>query len=177
MSKDGLSGLAFKEGESDFIKFEGGKSYKVRVLSTDPVITEKEFVNGEEVNISTKYGFAVWSLDEDRPMILNATPSVAKQIHNLHVDPDYGEDISILDIKIVVTGELLERRYTVQVLPKAIDLTGKQVDAVAELDKKLDTILKGIRASEFNTGAKPPKQDEVIEVDDDTDLSKIFPED
>jgi hypothetical protein len=163
---DGLKSLQFKEQNSDFIKFKDGETIKVRIFSTNPVISENTFTNDKtgETTISTKYGFAVWNYNEDRAMILNATPSIAQTIHKLHTDEDYGEDITKLDIKIDPTGEMLERRYAVNVLPKAQELIPAQVNAMKELDEKLDTIIKnGIRADEFNDGKRLKKPDPVIE--------------
>lgn len=158
-----LGNLKF-ETTGDFIKFKADKPIKLKVLSINPLISNNEYTNKEtgEVSVSTKYAFAVWNYTEDKAMILNATPSIAQTIHKLHIDPDYEEDITKLDIKITPTGEMLERRYEVNVLPKAQTLTKEQEAAVAELDSKLDSIIKnGIRADQFNRGEnKEPEYSE-----------------
>lgn len=161
-----LGNLKF-ETTGDFIKFKADKPVKLRVLSINPLISNNEYTNKEtgEISVSTKYGFAVWNYTEGRAMILNASPSIAQTIHKLHIDPDYDEDITKLDIKITPTGEMLERRYEVNVLPKAQKLTAEQETAVAELDGKLDSIIKnGIRADRFNNG-ETKKEPEYGEAD------------
>lgn len=178
--KDGLSNLDFKGGSSDFIKFVADKPIKLRVLTLNPLVSNNSYTNEKtgEVTVSTKYGFAVWNYTEDRAMILNATPSIAQTIHRLHTDEDYGEDVTKLDIKIEPTGEMLERRYTINVLPKSQKLTDEQETAVLELDGKLDSIIKnGIRADEYNEGKRnKAPEDEIIE-DDGTpiDLGDSMP--
>lgn len=160
MTQDGLRGLEFKEGGSkDFIKFKGGEDVKLRVFSSNPVVHDNvyEDKNTGEKTVSTKYAFAVWNYDEKRAMILDATASITKNISHLHNDEDYGQDVTLLDLKIVVTGDMLERRYTINVLPAGkIKVSADEWATVEELDGKLDVIIKnGIRADKFNEGERP----------------------
>lgn len=157
-----LANLKF-ESTSDFIKFKADVPVKARVLSVNPLIHDNTFTdkNTGEVSVSTKYAFAVWNYNEDRAMILDASPSIAQGIHQKHTDEDYGEDITKVDLKITPTGEMLERRYTLDVLPKAQEISADQEKAVKELDAKLDTIIKGgIRAEDYNNGTRANKPDE-----------------
>lgn len=160
---DGLKGLSFRDNSSsDFIKFKADEVVKLRVFTTDPVVYNSTYTNKltGEVKISTKYVFSVWNYSEDRAMILDATATIARGIHELHTDDDYGEDVTQIDIKITPTGELLERRYSINVLPKAQTLTVEQEEAVKTLDSKLSSIKKdGIRASEANAGREVPQPD------------------
>lgn len=159
---DGLKNLKFSEGVSDWIKFKADNPVKLRILGVNPVISDNSYTDDKtgEVSFSTKYAFAVWNYTEERAMILNATPSIARTIQKLHNDPDYGEDITKVDIKVEPTGEMLERRYAVNVLPKAQKLTEDQEKAVFELDEKLDNIIKnGIRADEYAEGKRPERPD------------------
>lgn len=152
-----LANLQFKEGGGgDFIRFKAGETIKLRVFSTNPVVNIDNFGN-------TRYSFSVWNYNEDRAMILSATPSITKAIHQLHIDEDYDSDVTKLDIKINPTGDGLERRYSVQALPKAQKLTAEQEEAIKELDAKLGSIIKnGVRAEEYNNGKQPvsPEQDD-----------------
>ena len=154
-SSDPLSNLEFKEGGAggDFIKFVAGKPIKIRVFTVNPTIHINNY--GKE-----QISFAVWNWDEDKAMILSKGASIAKQISAIHRDEDFGADITKIDIKITPTGEGMEREYAINPLPKPMDLNDGQEEALAELDKKLDTIFKGsVRAADYNAGKKPAKPD------------------
>lgn len=175
---DGLKNLKFEEGQSDFIKFKADVPVKLRVLSVNPLIHENSYTDPKtgEVSVTTKYAFAVHNYGENKAMILDASPTIARTIHKLHSDEDYGEDITKIDIKIEPTGEMLERRYAVNVLPKTQELKDKQVEAVEELDGKLESIIKGgIRAEAYNNGERLEKpKDEVHTPDGEpVDLDNI----
>jgi hypothetical protein len=148
---DGLSNLQFKESnsESNFIKFVAGTPVKLRVFTTNPTIHINRY--GKE-----QISFAVWNWDEDKAMILSKGPSIARQISHLHNDEDFGADITKLDIKIMPTGEDMNREYSVNVLPKAQDISEEQIEALKELDESFSKIFKGsVRAEEYNNGVKP----------------------
>lgn len=148
---DALSALRFpeKSGGDTFIKFEKDKAIKLRVYTTNPLISLDNYGN-------TKYSFAVWSYDDGKAKILSKGTSIAQGIAGLHNDPDYGEDITKLDIKIVPTGDGMERRYTINVLPKAQNLTTEAMTEVKELDENMDKIIKnGVRAEDYNNGKQP----------------------
>src|SRR4051812_41859128 len=95
-----------------FIKFQAGKALTLRVLTTDPMISESTFEDKQtgEVSINTRVAFVVYNFTEDRAQILQASPAMARKIGDLHRDQDFGADIRKLDIKITPTGERLERR-------------------------------------------------------------------
>lgn len=173
MSKDALSKLQFKEGnsESNFIKFVTDKAIKVRVFTTNPTIHVNNY--GKE-----QISFAVWNWDEDKAMILSKGPSIARQISTIHQDDDFGADVTKVDIKITPTGDGMNREYGVNVLPKATDISDAQLEALAELDKKLSSIFKGsVRAEEYNNGIKPqafhPDDGEPLNEDEQLDLTKL----
>lgn len=172
MSSNPLANLKF-ESTSDFIKFKADSPVKLRVLSVNPLIHDNTYTDTKtgEVTVSTKYAFAVWNYTSDRAMILDATPSIAQNIHRLHTDEDYGEDVTKLDIKIEPTGEMLERRYAINVLPSPQTLSTAQVKAVNELDDKLPSVIKnGIRAEEYNSGKRPKQElDEIAPMPSDED--------
>lgn len=150
---DPLANLQFKEGNGEggnnFIKFAAGQAVKLRIFTKNPTIHVNKF--GKE-----QISFAVWNWDEDKAMILSKGPSIARQISTLHQDEDFGADITAVDIKILATGEGMDREYSINILPKSMDITDKQLEAMEELDKNLGTIFKGsVRAEEYNNGIKP----------------------
>jgi hypothetical protein len=167
---DPLSALEFQtKGEGDkkeFIKLVKGGSIKMRVFTTNPTIHVNNF--GKE-----QISFAVWNWDEDRAMILSKGPSIARQISTLHQDDDFGADITKIDIKITSTStgsEITDVEHSINALPKAADISDLQLEALEELDKKLDTIFKGsVRAEAYNNGIKP----QIFHPDDGEPLTDI----
>ncbi len=162
---DGLSKLNFSDGGSgDFIRFKADEPVKMRVFTTNPLVHETTFTDKKtgEVTASTKYAFAVWNYGEQRAMILDASGSIAKGIHQIHTDEDYGEDVTKLDIKIMPTGEMLERRYGLGVLPKPQILDNAATEALKAMDEKLDVIFKdGVRATNLNEDGSIPSKSEL----------------
>lgn len=117
----------------------------MRVLTLDPVVHIDQFAN-------TRFAFVVWSYTEDKAMILDKGASIAKQLAAIHKDEDY-DNLNEVDVKISATGEGMETRYSVNVLPKTQTLTTDQAKACAALN--LDDIIKnGTRMSDVNNGAK-----------------------
>lgn len=149
---DPLANLQLKEGHSDssdFIKFETGKAVKLRIFTTNPTIHINNY--GKE-----QISFAVWDWQDDKAKILSKGPSIARQITNIHRDEDFGADITSVDIKIMPTGDGMDREYAINPLPKPLDISDEQLEAMKELDEKLSTIFKGsVRADEYNNGKKP----------------------
>lgn len=167
---DGLRDLRFKEaasGESNFIKFVADVPVKLRVFTTNPTIHVNKY--GKE-----QYSFAVWNYNDEKAMILSKGVSIAKGIANLHNDEDFGADITKIDIKILPTGEQMDREYAINVLPKTLPVSKDQEAALKELDEKLPVILKtAVRATDYNNGMRP----EAMESEDPTvDLTEIFPD-
>lgn len=171
---DALRNIRLKDsggGEGGlFIKFRADEPVKLRVFTTNPIVANDGFAN-------TRYNFAVWNFTEDKPMILSAGSTITRAISELHNDDDYGQDVTLLDLKITPTGEKMERRYSIQVLPKTTPLTDKQTEEVQQLDKDLEKFVKnGMRAEEYNNGGELPQVDQVP-VDEDTDaLNDLFPD-
>jgi len=145
-----------------FIKFEAGKPLTLRILTVDPMVTTVTFEDektGEE-NLQTKFAFIVYNFTDSKAQILSATPNMAKKIGELHTDPDFGEDIRKIDIKISPTGEKLSRKYDIQVLPKTNELTNEQIKECVAI-KLEDKVSDGQRMSFY----KP--EEKVIQVDDE----------
>lgn len=138
---DALKTYQFPKGKGLFTTFEDGDEFKVRVLTTDPVVSETEFTapNGE-INLSTKFAFIIWNFTLDKAQILNAGAQIAKAIQKFHQDEDFGANIKQVDLKISAEGSNLSRKYTVTVLPKAEVLTNEQIKAcqAIDLDEKVE---------------------------------------
>lgn len=154
-------------GSGLFVKWEAGKPLTLRVLTVDPVVSQKEFNNNDEINLSTQFSFIVYNFTDQKAQILSASPSIARKISELHADPDFGADIKKIDIKITPTGEKLQRKYDIQVLQKVNTLTVDQIKECAAI--KLDEAVKGgSRMSmwtpkEPDEAPLPAQQDTVIE--------------
>lgn len=159
--KDALSTFDFSKVTSSglYVKFEAGKPLTLRVLTTDPVVFNNSFTDpktGEE-SITTKFAFIVYNFTEDKAQILQASPNMANKIGQLHVDPDFGANIRNIDIKITPTGEKLQRRYDIQVLPNTRELTKEQIDAAKAID--LDAKVQGDRMSIFDPAKFEPSEE------------------
>lgn len=143
-----------------FIKFKSGEPVKLRVLSTDPVVNVDQYGN-------TRFSFPVWSYNDNQPMILSKGASIVRAIQNIDADEDFGANVTKVDLKITASGEGMETRYTINALPNAVELSTEQIEAVEELDAKLEKVIKnGVRASAYNTGTTLPKSEDSFSDED-----------
>ena len=158
---DALKTFNFPKNQGLFVSFEDGDEYKLRVLTTDPVVTTREFTAQDgSVNLSTKFAFIVWNYTLNKAQILNAGAIITREIQRIHQDEDFGANIKSVDIKITATGNKLTRRYTVQVLPKAETLTNDQIKECQAID--LDEKVKdGQRMSFYK-----PEEEKIVQIDD-----------
>lgn len=127
---DALKGFDFGKfgGGGTFLKFKAGEPVVIRVLTVDPVLNiDSKFGN-------TAFGFIVYNFTEGKAQILNASPGVAKRIQAIHFDQDFGANIRKIDLKISPEGEKLNRKYEIQVLPTAKELTPAMINEAKELD-------------------------------------------
>lgn len=154
-----------------YLKWEAGKAVTLRVLTVDPVVYTSEFEDKEtgEMNVSTRFAWVVYNFTDEKAQVLQTTPNMAKKFGELHTDPDFGANIQKIDIKVTPTGEKLQRKYDIQVLPTARDLTPAMVDEAKAIN--LDEIMakeNGQRMSLYKPKEeKVIQQDEVAEVGDD----------
>lgn len=126
---------------SIYLKFKDGDEIKLRVLTLDPLVSEKVWPNSPE-KIDTKYAFVVWNWNAGRAQVLQVGPGLLSRFTKIHRDEDF-EPLNKADIKITATGDMLERRYTVDVLPKAQELTKEMI---AEAQKiKLEDLIQDSR--------------------------------
>lgn len=156
--KDALGSFDFNKvgGGGLFLKFQSGQPVTVRVLTTDPIVSNKTFTDKKtgEISVSTRFAFIVYNFTEGKAQILQVGPSIAREFGKLHVDQDFGANIRKLDIKITPSGEGLERRYDIKVLQTAHDMTADQVNEAKAID--LDEKVEGGRLSEYDADAAKP---------------------
>lgn len=147
---DALKSFEFPKSKGLFVSFASGDEFKVRVLTTDPVVTNKEFEGADgEINISTKFAFIVYNFTLEKAQILNAGATITREIQRLHQDEEWGANIKKIDIKIKAEGEKLNRKYTITPVPKAETLTNEQIKEcqAIDLDEKVEG---GQRMSFYN---------------------------
>jgi hypothetical protein len=184
MDKDALTGFDWGSvggGGGLFLKWEAGKPITLRVLTVDPVVATDEYEDKAtgEVTLTTKFNFIVYNFTDGKAQILSATPNMARKIGEFHADLDLtGGNIKTVDIRISPTGEKLNRRYDIQVLPKARDMTADQIKEAATINLD-DKVKGGSRMSIWHPDnapkdtstvplqAVPANIDEVVEVDVD----------
>ena len=136
-----------------FLKLADGEEVKVRLVSL-PVIFENEFKLGEEVNLSTRFGFIVWNHDIDKAQIwVTNAATYGQQISPLLEDDEYG-DWREYDVKIKRTGEKAQTRYHVRPGIKRYDLDESQQVAceaidIIEIIKKSDSASKVMWLAEW----------------------------
>lgn len=164
--KDALAGFDFNKvgGGGLFLKFEAKRDITLRVLTVDPIVSQREFEDKQtgEKKLNTSFLFIVYNFTDGRAQILRASPGVARTIGQLHVDADFGANIRNTDIKIKPTGEGLERRYEIQVLRHSgseTKLTAEQVEEAKAIDLE-KAGEGGYRLSEFDKNQK--KRQEAI---------------
>lgn len=151
--KDALKDFKFRnEGGGDlFVTIKEGAPQKLRVLTLDPLVHVDKFGN-------TRFAFVVWNYTQDKAQILDKGKSIAQPLSDLHADEDY-EDLNKVDVKISATGEGMETRYSINVLPRTETLTTAQNKECAAI--KLDEIIKnGTRMSEINAGKPMPRAED-----------------
>lgn len=132
--QDSLRTFEFPKKEGLFVRLSADSSpRKLRILTTDPMVSVDKFAN-------TRFGFIVWDYNEGKARILNATPGLARRIQELHQDEDFGANIKKIDVKIVTTGSGMETRHTITALPKAETLTNAQIEecAAINLEEKIE---------------------------------------
>lgn len=152
---DALRNYKFKEsGGGLFLKLAKGDSIKLRILTTDPLVSTDNYGN-------TRFNFVVWNWDESKAQILSKGASIARPIQKLHLDEDYGADIQKIDVKLTATSTGVEDKdveYTVNPLPKANELTPEILAEVKKIDLE-KAITNGTRMSKLLEGEELPVKD------------------
>ncbi len=173
---DALSTFQFPKTKGLFTTFEDGDEFKLRVLTTDPVVSTKEFAAADgTVNLSTKFGFIVYNFTLEKAQILNAGATITKEIQRIHQDPDFGGNIKKVDIKIVATGNKLTRKYTINVLPNTQQLTNEQIKECQSIN--LDEKIEGGQRMSFYNPEEKSGYDQAKEVRANLEKADIVIED
>lgn len=146
--KDALKGYVFPKKIGKFVSFVEGEALKIRVLTVDPLVAVDKWGG-------TKFAFIVYNFTDSKAQILNAGATIFKEIQKLHIDEDYGQNIKMIDIKILAEGEGMDRKYTVTPLPKATTLTNEQILEAKEIVLE-DEIEGGTRLSKVDNSAMKP---------------------
>lgn len=165
-------------GGSDglYVKLADGDKATLRIAS-EPAIFTREYDNEGETTVSTKFAWVVWNREEKKAQVFNGGKSIYNQIADLV--ETWGEPTDF-DIQVKRTGQMLETRYSVNPLPKSVDLTKEEH---AECDKiDLLKAVKGHWLKDYEDGGTPlpDPRDKVYEVEDapitKEDLNGIFDE-
>jgi len=163
-------GFPEEKKESEYFNFKEGET-KLRVL-TRPVAVKQYFRDGQYVLVDEKYqgpekastkGWAWCAVRPNNEIKIVKFPfSVIKQIQAFMVDDEYAFEGFPMpyDLKVTVTGEGMERRYSVIASPKVTPVTDEEK---AELEKKTpiaQIINKMKEKAGLSTGIEYPERDE-----------------
>lgn len=149
---------------------------KIRVLTRDPMVYTDKFAN-------TRYAFAVYNLDLDKVMILNKGPGFSQRFGEIDADPDFGEDVRKVDIKITTNGKSgIEVRYTITPVGSPSELPKEAVKTIVANGFDLAEKIKennpaALRLSEINAGAKVPEAEDQSLEPNQTDPEDVVIED
>lgn len=150
---DKIRGFQPKGEGGAFLKLADGEEVKIRIASL-PVIFENEFRMGEEINLSTRFGFIVWNHDLGRAQIwVTNAATYGQQISPLLEDDEYG-DWREYDVKLKRTGEKAQTRYHLRPGVKRYELEEEQKTACDNIDivayiKKSDSASKVMWLAEY----------------------------
>lgn len=132
-------------------KFEDSVTYTMRIAS-EPVVFQTEFTapNGES-NLSTKYGWVVYNVNEKAAQVMQLPVTAYRQIAALASDDEYG-DPKQYNLKITRTGKGIETKYAVIGSPRRTKLSELDDDAEAKVAKVdlIDAITSGKGVSHVN---------------------------
>lgn len=119
-----------------FLKFTPGEPVKVRILTTDPVISESEFTDQRtgELTLNTRFAYIVYNFTDKKAQIMQVTPKSAKRIAEIHMDQEYGANIRNVDIRITPPAKGEIKAYTFEVMPNTQQLTKEMVDEARGID-------------------------------------------
>lgn len=136
---------SFGGGGGLYLKFTPGKPVTIRILTTDPVISESEFTDKGtgEVKVNTRFAFIVYNFTDSKAQIMQVTPKTAERISQIHLDEAYGADVKKIDIRITPPEKGEIKAYLLEVMPNTHQLTQEQVDEARGVD--LDNNIKDSR--------------------------------
>lgn len=132
---------------------------RIRVLTRDPMVYNDSFGN-------TRYAFAVYNVDIDKLQILNKGSGFAQRFQEINADPDFGNDIRKIDVKITTNGRQgKDIRYTITPIGAPHDLLPEVIQYIRDNGFDLAEKIRrnnpaALRLSEVNAGAKVPDTQE-----------------
>ena len=118
----------------DYLKFEDGKEYKIRVAS-QPYVFLDTFTNKAtgETRTSTKYALAIWNLTADAAQILQLPITGFRSLQAVAIDEDWGDPQSF-NVNIKRTGTGTDTRYNIIPTPNRDPLDAEKLAAVEAID-------------------------------------------
>lgn len=100
-------------GGGAYLKFEDAKLVRLRIMS-EPVVFDSTFQKGEEINVSTKYCWVIWNLDEKCAQVMTLPGTAYKLVAAYGADEDWGDPVeNAYDLKITRRGTGLETEYSI----------------------------------------------------------------
>lgn len=121
-------------GGGSYLKFEDGKTVRVRIVS-EPVIFESIYEKGVVRQVSTKYAWLIFNLDEQEVQIMQLPKTGFRNLAAIAADDDYGDPAeNEYDLKITRTGQKQQTKYNIVPVAAKYSLTEEDQEAVADID-------------------------------------------
>lgn len=132
-------------GSGSYLKFESDKTVRVRIVS-EPAIFDSIFEQGTIRQVSTKYAWLVFNIDEGEVQIMQLPKTGYRNVQAIAADDDYGDPAeNEYDLKITRTGQKQQTKYNVVPVAAKYELTEEDKDAIADID-----LVKRLEASPNN---------------------------
>jgi hypothetical protein len=120
-------------GAGSYMKFESDKTVRVRIVS-EPVIFDNIFAQGAIRQVSTKYAWVVYNLDEEEVQIMQLPKTGFRALAAIAADEDYGDPMeNKYDIKITRTGQKQQTKYNIVPVGAKVELdedTQAEIEAI-----------------------------------------------
>lgn len=117
-------------GSGSYLKFESGKTIKVRILS-DPAI----FDNNYEGRLSTKYAWIVYNFNDEEVQIMQLPKTGYRALATIGADEDYGNPLeNDYDLKITRTGERQQTKYNVVPSPAKAEVPEEAREEAGDIE-------------------------------------------
>lgn len=135
MSNDVYSTYRPPTQSGGLLKLQDGQTVRLRICS-EPVVFQSEYKG----NLSTRYAWVVWNVDEGMAQILTQGVTFYRTIANLAQDEDWG-DPQTYGIKVKREGTDTDTVYQVTPATAKTPLTDEQraeaddIDLIASLEK------------------------------------------
>lgn len=121
-------------GSGSYLKFEDGKTVKVRIMS-DPAIFDSIYSQGNIRQVSTKYAWLVWNIDENEAQIMQLSKTGFRALQAIAADEDYGNPMeNQYDLKITRTGQKQQTKYNIVPVTAKGDVDEDVAEQLADID-------------------------------------------